>query len=103
MGVTVCLPLFGEPGREIGEGTAVNGKQLRDLGTALQERLDKAAAAVDSLAAGGWSARVALFDVLLHHPQVETRDEAERLLRTQGIDPERLIIVEDVEDEEDEV
>jgi hypothetical protein len=101
MGVTVSLPLFGEPGRELGEGSDLNGRQLRELAAGLHERLDKAAATLEALAAGGWSAHVALFDALLDHPRVQTREEAERLLRSAGVDPEGLIIVEDVEDEDE--
>jgi hypothetical protein len=102
MGVTVSLPLFGEPGRELEEGSVLKGRQLRELATGLHERLDKAAAALDTLAEAGWSARVAHFDAILHHPQIDSREEAERRLRELGVDPEALIIVEDVEDEDDE-
>ena len=102
MGVTVSLPLFGEPGRELEQGSALNGRQLRELATALQERLDKAAATLDTLATAGWSAHVALFDALLHHPLIGTREDAELRLRAVGVDPEGLIIIEDVEDEDGE-
>jgi hypothetical protein len=101
MGVTVCLPLFAEPGRELEEGSTLNGRQLRELATGLHERLDKAAALLDTLAAAGWSARAAQFDVILHHPQIDTREAAERRLRELGVDLETLIIVEDVEDEDE--
>jgi hypothetical protein len=102
MGVTVCLPLFGEPGRELEQGTPLQGRRLRELAAGLSERLDKAATTLDALAAAGWTAHVALFDAILHHPQVVTREEAEQRLRSLGVDPEGLIIVEDVEDEGEE-
>jgi hypothetical protein len=103
MGVTVCLPLFGDPGRELEAGAVVQGRHLRDLATDLHERLTKAAALVDKLAAGGWAARVALFDFILTHAAVATREDAAVRLRAVGVDPEDLMIVEDVEDEgEDE-
>jgi hypothetical protein len=101
MGVTVCLPLFGEPGRELDQGSPVTGRRLRELAASLNERLEKAAATLDMLAAAGWTAQVALFDAVLYHPQVATREDAERLLRAAGADPEGMIIVEDVEDEEE--
>jgi hypothetical protein len=102
MGVTVSLPLFGEPGRELEQGSPLNGRQLRELSATLHERLDKAAATLDTLAAAGWSARVSLFDALLHHPQIATREDAELRLRALGVDPEGLIIIEDVGDIEDD-
>ena len=72
MGVTVSLPLFGEPGRALEEGSDLTGRQLRELAAGLNERLERAAAAVDTLAAAGWTARVALFDAILYHPHIET-------------------------------
>jgi len=100
MGVTVCLPLFGEPGRELEQGSALSGRQLRELAAGLHERLDKAANTLDTLAAAGWAAQVSLFDAILHHPGVQSREDAEQKLRGLGVDPDGLIIVEDVEDEE---
>jgi hypothetical protein len=102
MGVTVCLPLFGEPGRELEEGSDLKGRQLRELATRLQERLDKAATDLDTLAAAGWTARVALFDAILYHPHIATRQDAEDRLRALGVDPEALVIVEDVEDDDED-
>jgi NADH dehydrogenase FAD-containing subunit len=101
MGVTVSLPLFGEPGRELGEGSDLTGRQLRELAVSLHERLDKAAAALDTLEEAGWSVHVALFDAILQHSKIETREDAERRLRESGVDPEALIIVEDVDEEEE--
>jgi hypothetical protein len=100
MGVVVSLPLFGNPGRELEEGAPVSGRQLRELARGLTERLEQAAGVLDRLAADGWSVRVALFDVLLSHPQVGTPEEAVRRLRAADVDPEALVIVADVEDEE---
>ncbi len=101
MGVTVCLPLFGPPGRELDEGAALKGQQLRKLASELQERLSKAADHLDRLAAAGWSTRVAIYDVILTHSGVETKDEAVRLLGELGISTEELILIEDVEEEEE--
>jgi hypothetical protein len=101
MGVTVCLPLFGEPGRELGEGAALRAKELRDLASGLHDRLNKAADVLDRLLADGWSARAALFDAVLAHPAVRTREEAVARLRARGADPEEFVIVEDVEDDEE--
>jgi hypothetical protein len=98
--VTVCLPLFGNAGQELEEGALLTGRQLRDLAAALQERLGHAADTLDRLAAGGWSCRVAMYDVLLSCPGVETRAQAEQSLRERGADPGQFLIVEDVEEDE---
>jgi hypothetical protein len=90
MGVTVCLPLFGNPGHELEEGAKLRGQQLRDLAAALQERLTQAADTLDKLEAAGWSARLAAFDVLLSLAGVETREEAERRLRALGVEHEHV-------------
>jgi hypothetical protein len=101
MGVTICLPLFGNPGRELEEGARATSKDLRTLGDALRERLQQAADALDKLNADGWSAQVAMFDLILSHPQITTKEQAEERLRTAGIDPAQLIIIEDVQEELD--
>jgi hypothetical protein len=101
MGVTVCLPLFGPPGRELEEGSDVKGVQLRQLATELQERLNKAADTLQKLHAAGWSTRVAMYDVILTRPGVETNDEAVRRLGELGLAAEEFIIIEDVEEEEE--
>jgi hypothetical protein len=101
MGVTVCLPLFGPPGRELEEGAALKGPQLRQFAADLQERLNRTAAILDRLAAAGWSARVAMYDAILTRSGVETREEAERLLAELGLNVEEFIIIEDVEEEEE--
>jgi hypothetical protein len=100
MAVIISLPLFGPLGHELEEGSGVKGRQLRDLGTDLQDRLQRAAETLDRLAAADWSARVALYDVLLSRKGVETRAEALRQLTALGIDPEELVIVEEIEEED---
>ncbi len=100
MGVTICLPLFGPPGRELDEGSDVKGVQLRKLATELQERLNKAAQMLEKLHAAGWSARVAMYDVILTRPGVETKAEAEHWLGELALAPEEFLIIEDVEEEE---
>ncbi len=89
------------PGRELDEGSALQSRQLRDLAAELQARLVKAADMLDKLRGDGWSARVAMYDALLSAPGVETKDEAVRRLTALGIDPEELMIIEEVEEEED--
>lgn len=101
MGVTVCLPLFGPPGRELEEGSDVKGVQLRKLANELQERLNKAADSLEKLHAAGWSARVAMYDVILSRVGVETKEEAERRLGELGLAAEEFILIEDVEEEEE--
>jgi hypothetical protein len=100
MGVTVCLPLFGAVGQEMEEGQPVKGQQLRELADSLGERLRSAADLIDRLAAAGWSARIALCDVVFSSATVQTRAEAESRLRDLGADPEQFVIFEDVEEED---
>jgi hypothetical protein len=101
MGVTICLPLFGNPGRELEEGAPVKGKRLRDLAADLSGRLQKAADTLDRLTDAGWTSQMAMFDVLLHQEGIETKEEATRRLEALGINPDELMIIEDVEDEEE--
>ena len=101
MGVTVCLPLFGNPGQELEEGAAAKSQDLRRLGEALRERLAQAADMLDRLTAGGWSAQIAMYDLILSHPQVATREQAVQRLQSLGLDPEPFLIIEDVEEEEE--
>ena len=98
MSVNVCLPLYGNPGREL-EGT-IRPRDLRELGERLRERLELAAATLEALANDGWSASVGEFDVMLTRPGVNTREEAERLLRRAGVDPEAFLIFEEFEEED---
>lgn len=97
MSVTVCLPLYGNPGREL-EG-AVRPRDLRQLGERLLERLGRAAEVLETLQSDGWSAQVGEFDVMLTRPGVETQEEAERLLRRAGVEPEQLLIFEEIDEE----
>jgi hypothetical protein len=100
-GVTICLPLFANPGQELEEGAPVSGRQVRDLAAALGERLAKAADTLDRLAAAGWSFRMAMYDVLLLHPDVATEAEATRRFQELGVDPGELMIIEDVDEDEE--
>src|SRR5262249_43563726 len=100
MAVNVCLPLFGNAGQELEEGARVTGQQLRTLADELQQRLQKAADILDKMAAAGWMAETALYDVLLQHDQVHTQAEAEQRLRELGIDPAELMIFEEPEEDE---
>lgn len=101
MGVTVCLPLFGPAGRELEEGAALKGRQLRELADQLRERLLAAADILDQLTAAGWSAQVAIYDAILSQKGVETKEEAVRRLTALGLSADAFMIVEDVEEEED--
>jgi len=100
MGVVIGLPLFGPPGREMEEGTTLDGKQLRKLATELQERLQKTAAILDRLAAAGWTARVAMYDAILSQKGVETKEEAVRRLHVLGIAVDDLLIFEEPDEDE---
>jgi hypothetical protein len=101
MGVTVCIPLFAHAGKELDEGSAVTGKQLRDLAEDLDGRLKKAADIVDRLLGAGWSTQMATSDVLLSHQEVRSREDALQRLQALSIDPEELLIVEDFEEQQE--
>jgi hypothetical protein len=99
MGVTVCLPLFGNPGRELEEGAVATGGDIRTLADGLRDRLQNAADVVDRLSAAGWSAKVAMFDLIFLHPQVACKEKAEEYLRAAGVDTAPFVIIEDLEEE----
>lgn len=101
MGVTICLPLFGPPGRELEEGSDVKAVQLRQLATELQERLNRAADVLEKLHTAGWSTRVAMYDVILTRRGVATKDEAVQRLGELGLTTEEFLIIEDIEEEEE--
>lgn len=101
MTVYVGLPLFGSPGQELEEGARVKPQQLRDLAAELQDRLHRAAAMLELLQAAGWHAQMALHDVLLTHDGVATREEAIQRMQALGIDPEAMMIVEEIEEDEE--
>jgi hypothetical protein len=99
MSVTVSMTLFGHPGHELEEGV-VRGADLRNLADSLAERLREAAQALDRLSATGWTAHAAMFDLLLSHPEVVSREQAEQRLVAAGVDLTLLMIVEEVEEGE---
>ncbi len=101
MGVNVCLPLFGAPSHELEENAG--SKELRALADALHERILAAAAILDRLTLDGWSTQPAMFELLLFHPRVASREQAEQRLRAVGINPEQLMIIEDIAEEEEDL
>jgi hypothetical protein len=102
MGVTVCLPLFANPGQELEEGGAVQSRQLRDLAADLNERLLRAADTLDRLTAAGWTCQVTMYELLLFHDEVQTWAEANQKLSALGIDPTGFLIIEDPDEEADD-
>lgn len=98
MAVTVSMPLFGNPERELEH--RVRPRELRDLADSLRERLLAAADRLDRLLADGWKAEVGSFDLILTHPRVHTTEQATARLRKLEIDPEQMLIFEEIEDEE---
>lgn len=100
MAVVVSLPLFGSPDRELEEKTGITGQQLRGLATQLQERLQNAAALLDQLRAAGWTAQAASYDLLLAHPDVQSKEQAVARLQGLGMDVELFLIMEEIEDDE---
>ena len=89
--------------RELEDATAVGGRQLRDLATELQTRLHKAADTLDKLTAAGWAARPALYDLILSREGIDTKEEATRRLTALGVDPEELLIVEELGEDDEEI
>ena len=97
MSVTVCLPLYGNPGREL-EGT-VRPRDLRELGERLLERLRRSADVLQTLQDDGWSAQVGEFDVMLTRQGVQTQEDAERALARAGVDLGAFLIFEELDEE----
>lgn len=102
MGVTIMIGLFGKPGQELDEGGAVTADQLRALGKCLHQRLEAAAEIVEKLNNTGWDSTMSLYDVMLSHPYLRTEAEVLDKLHDLGIDPERVCIMEDEEEEFDD-
>ena len=99
MGVTVSLPLFGHPGRELEEVKRVRGHDLRKLAAGLAERLERAADILDRLEADGWVTQLGAYDVIFSHPGVATQEEADKRIGALGVDVGQLLIIEEVEEE----
>ena len=108
MSVTLMLFLYGKPGQELDEGGTVTPQELRDLARSLHDRLTEAADIVEKLTAAGWDVEMGLYDILFAHHYIETAAHAEEKLTELGIDPEKLLIDEwpdedeEFEEEEDE-
>jgi hypothetical protein len=101
MGVTIMVGLFGKPGQELDEGGPVTPDQLRALGQCLHVRLDEAADIIEQLNGTGWDSTMSLYDVMLSHPYIRTESEVLDKLHDLDIEPEKVCIMEDDEDEED--
>jgi hypothetical protein len=101
MSVSLYLFLYGKPGEELNaEGDSIEAAQIRELRAYLSERLDTAANAIEKLTAAGWEASMTLYDVILHHPYVNTEAEARSRLDDLGLDPDLFLIIEDEEEED---
>jgi hypothetical protein len=100
MSVNVALPLFGTPGQELEEGSAAQAKRLRAFAAELNGRLERAAETLDKMAAAGWTARVAVHDLMFAHPDVQTEPDARRRIKELGLDPEAFVIIEDLPEDE---
>ena len=101
MAVSLNLFLFGKPGQELNEGGPITAPELRALSQELQARLEEIATIVEKLTAAGWEAQMGLYDINLYHPYINTATHAEEKLRELDIDPQRVII-DEWEDEDDE-
>lgn len=102
MPVNVSLPLFGNAGHELEEGQPLQPAHLRNLAEEMNQRLIGLADLIDRLKAHGWTATTAMYDAILTHPQVKTRQEAEKILKDAGIDPAQLMILEEIEENDEE-
>jgi hypothetical protein len=95
--------LFGKPGQELDEGKAVTPDEIRALGQCLHERLNEAADIIDKLNRTGWESEMSLYDVILSHPYLRTEAEVESKLLELGIDPQKVCIMEDPDEDEYEM
>jgi ferredoxin-NADP reductase len=99
MSVSLMLHLFGKPEWELNE---VTPEQLRALGKNLHARLERAADIVEKLGNAGWEIEMALYDVCMSHPYLDTKAAVEEKLQDLGIDPEEVHIEELPEEDEEE-
>jgi hypothetical protein len=103
MSVTISLWLFGKPAHELNaEGEAVEPAQIRALAQDIHDRLDTVADALEKLTAAGWDGSVALYDIHLSHPYIDTEADARTKVEDLGLDPELFSYME-WEDEEEEM
>jgi hypothetical protein len=109
MTVHVSLFLFGKPAQELDkEGEEIEAGHVRALAGELNERLLKAADAIDRLTAHGWDATMMLYDVTLTHPYIHTEVEARGRFEDLGLNADEFCFMElededDFEEEEDEL
>ena len=66
----------------------------------LQERLEQAAVILEKFLTAGWTTQLAMYEVILLHKDVQTREEAIQILQGLGIDLRELMIVEEIEEDE---
>src|SRR5262249_30708294 len=100
MPVTVSLYLFGKPAVELDkEGESIEAADVRALAEGLHARLTAAADAIDKLGANGWEATMALYDVMLSHPYIDSEADARGRIEDLGLNPDDFFYME-FEDEE---
>ena len=73
------------------------------LGREMQARLEGIATLIEKLTATGWEAQMGLYDINLYHPYIDTATHAEEKLRELDIDPERVLIDEWEEEDDEEL
>jgi hypothetical protein len=103
MSVSLSLFLYFKPGQELNEGGEVTPAELRALGKELHARLEEAADVVEKLGNAGWEIQMGLYEIYMHHPYLTTAAAVEEQLQNLGIDPERVCIDEDPDEDEEEL
>ena len=103
MPISMLLHLFFKPGIELNkEGEPIEPSDLRALADDLHLRLRNAAEAVETLTGKGWDAEMALYDVILSHPYINSEEDARERIEDLGLDPNQFCYLECEDEEWDE-
>jgi hypothetical protein len=100
MPISIMMHLFSKPAIELGkEGEPIDAADVRLLADELHSRLRSAADAMDCLTGKGWDAQMALYDVILSHPYIDSEADARDRIEDLGLNPDDFCYLE-CEDEE---
>lgn len=95
MPISILMHLFSKPAIELDrEGEPIEPSDLRQLAENLHLRLRSAADALETLTGKGWDAEMALYDVILSHPYINSEDDARERIADLGLDPDRFCYLE---------
>src|SRR5260370_9151596 len=101
MPISIMMHLFSKPAIELGkEGEPIDAADIRMLAEELHNRLRAAADAMDCLTGKGWDAQMALYDVILSHPYIDSEADARDRIADLGLNPDAFSYLASEEDEQ---